>query len=169
MTASFRDFDVFTLCKEQTTLTGELPLSLFERLSADLTDHTGALAYTVSGRIDEKKRRLLSLRLEGSLPMVCQRCAEPIAFSLSVDNTLELVHREDELDDEEDELNAVMEGRAGFEKIVGSKQFDLINLIEDEAILALPLVIAHEVCPHALPMSSGEKSSPFDALWQLKP
>ncbi len=31
--------------------------------------------------------------------------------------------------------------------IVGSRQFDLIELIEEEVLLSLPLVPKHEVCP----------------------
>ena len=31
--------------------------------------------------------------------------------------------------------------------IVGSRQFDLIDLIEEELLLSLPLVPKHEVCP----------------------
>jgi uncharacterized protein len=30
---------------------------------------------------------------------------------------------------------------------VGSRQFDLVDLIEEELLLALPIVPSHEVCP----------------------
>ena len=40
--------------------------------------------------------------------------------------------------------------------------------MEDEIILSLPIVIAHEQCDKTLPMSSGEKASPFDVLRTLK-
>jgi uncharacterized protein len=33
------------------------------------------------------------------------------------------------------------------EVIVGSRQFDLVDLIEEELLLTLPLVPKHEVCP----------------------
>ena len=55
-----------------------------------------------------------------------------------------------------------------LKKIVGSKTFDTFTLMEDEIILSLPIVIAHEQCDKTLPMSAGEKASPFDALRTLK-
>ena len=50
----------------------------------------------------------------------------------------------------------------------GSTEAFVLNLLEDEIILSLPIVIAHEVCEQALPTSTGEKVSPFDALMALK-
>ena len=53
---------------------------------------------------------------------------------------------------------------------------DLIELLEDELLLALPLVPRHEACPEPLPMSAGEVSEgeaddephPFAALAALR-
>ena len=55
-------------------------------------------------------------------------------------------------------------------------RFDLAALIEDELLLALPLVPMHEVCPVPVRMSAGElpdlpeekKPNPFAALGALK-
>ena len=110
----------------------------------------------------------MHIRITGTLMMRCQRCLEEMAYAVDVDNSLELVHTEAELDDEEEELNAIAAGTAGIEKIVGSKTFDTFTLMEDEIILSLPIVIAHEQCDKTLPMSAGEKASPFDALRTLK-
>ena len=160
--------DVFALCKEQAQKSGELPIALLTRLSSDLSHHDGALQYSLSGQIDAEKRSLLNIRINGTLVMRCQRCAEDMQYAVNVDNTLQLVHSEDELDNEEDEINAIIEGTADVEKIVGSKTFDTLNLMEDEIILSLPIVIAHEHCEKTLPMSAGEKTSTFDALRGFK-
>ena len=160
--------DVFALCKEQAQKSGELPIALLTRLSSDLSRHDGALQYTLSGQIDTEKRSLLNIHINGTLVMRCQRCAENMQYAVNVDNTLQLVHSEDELDNEEDEINAIMEGTADVEKIVGSKTFDTLNLMEDEIILSLPIVIAHEHCEKTLPMFAGEKTSAFDALRGFK-
>ena len=160
--------DVFALCKEQATIKGELPIALLTRLAADLTRHDGVLNYQLSGTTDDKKRALLRIQVNGSLMMRCQRCLEDMQHAVDVDYTVQLVHSEQELDSEEDELNAVAEGRADIEKIVGSKTFDTLNLLEDEIILSLPIVTTHKNCEKTLPMSAGEKTSPFDALRALK-
>jgi uncharacterized protein len=160
--------DVFALCKEHASKQGELPINLLTRLASDLTRHDGALHYELSGELDEKKHSIMHIRITGTLMMRCQRCLEEMAYAVDVDNSLELVHTEAELDDEEEELNAIAAGTAGIEKIVGSKTFDTFALMEDEIILSLPIVIAHEQCDKTLPMSAGEKASPFDALRTLK-
>ncbi|MBS1174929.1 MAG: hypothetical protein H6R05_1060 [Burkholderiaceae bacterium] len=168
MTTSIKDIDIFTLCKEHAHIQGSLPLAQLPRLKDDLTQTDGTLSYTVTGAQDAEKRLFLHLIITGTLPMNCQRCAEDLAHELSVDNTLELVHTEAELDDEEEELNAIMSGNAGVEKIVGSQNFDLMALLEEEILLSLPIVVAHEVCTETLPTAVGEKVSPFDALMALK-
>ncbi len=168
MTTSIKDIDIFALCKDHARMQGELPLAQLTRLKDDLNQTNGTVSFSVTGSQDADKRLFMHLTITGVLPMNCQRCAEDLTHGIEVDNTLELVHSEAELDNEEDELNAVLEGRAGVEKIVGSQNFDLMTLLEEEIILSLPIVIAHEVCPETLPMAAGEKVSPFDALLALK-
>lgn len=167
-TSSPWQLDVFALCKDHAQKSGDLPINLLTRLSSDLTRHDGALNYTLSGQLDEQKHPIVHIRIVGTLMMRCQRCAEEMAYAVDVDNSLELVHTEAELDDEEDELNAVAAGTAGIEKIVGSHDFDVLALMEDEIILSLPIVVAHDQCDQTLPMSAGEKASPFDVLRTLK-
>jgi uncharacterized protein len=56
-------------------------------------------------------------------------------------------------------------------------QFDLLAVLEDELLMALPLVPMHEQCPVAPKLSSGDegmegseagKPNPFAVLAQLK-
>jgi len=55
--------------------------------------------------------------------------------------------------------------------------FDLLAVLEDELLMALPLVPMHETCPQASPLVAGEsdkevglieKPNPFAVLAQLK-
>jgi uncharacterized protein len=65
---------------------------------------------------------------------------------------------EDKLEDEEVEV------------VVGSKTMDMLALIEDEALLALPVSPRHEVCPDqsALEALKADKpESPFSVLKNL--
>lgn len=60
--------------------------------------------------------------------------------------------------------------------LVLPRQLDLLELVEDELILALPLVPRHETCPQPLPMSAADagwpaeeaEPHPFAALAALK-
>ncbi len=53
------------------------------------------------------------------------------------------------------------------------RSFDLVELIEDELLLALPLVPRHEMCTQPLesaadPVAFDERVNPFDVLGELK-
>jgi len=68
------------------------------------------------------------------------------------------------------EIDALL-GDEEIEVIVASRGFDIAQLIEDEALLTLPLSPKHDSCPDQL-MSGlakdGEKISPFAVLKSLK-
>ena len=160
--------DVFALANNEANMSGELPINELKRLAADLTRTEGALNYTVSGRVNERKSMFMSLQVTGELFMVCQRCLEELQVEVDIDNELQLVVTEAELDSEEDELNAIIAGDVSPEKIVGSKTFDILDLLEDEIILNFPQAVVHDVCPTVLPTSAGEKPSPFAVLAKLK-
>ncbi|WP_395060684.1 YceD family protein [Polaromonas sp.] len=114
------------------------------------------------------------VRLEAktSLPLTCQRCMGPVATPLEIDQWYRFVDDEDIAmaeDDESEEDLLVME-----------PQFDLLAVVEDELLMALPLVPMHETCPVSPVFSAGEaelalpegeaevKPHPFAALAQLK-
>ena len=165
---STTSIDVFNLAKTGGEFKGELPVDQLTRLRGDLTDTTGALVYRVSGETNTQKHPLLHIEIQGELQMTCQRCLEALQHTVNVDNTLHLVASEADLDSEEDELNAIIAGSDAPEKIVGSTDFDILDLLEDEVILSLPLTLVHDVCPTQLPTSSGQKASVFDILAKLK-
>jgi uncharacterized protein len=82
----------------------------------------------------------LRLAVHGVAWLECQRCLTPYEQALNVDATYRIVATEAEAEEfplDEDEV----------EVIVGSRQFDLVDLIEDELLLSLPLIPKHEVCP----------------------
>ena len=120
--------------------------------------------------------QLLTLSVEGPMWLECQRCLTPYLAPLDSETTFEVVRDEAAaearpLDDDE------------LEALVGSKHFDLRELIEEELLLALPIVPKHEVCPsvHDSLATGGDglaepapvpeeedKPSPFAALAALK-
>lgn len=160
--------DVFALIKDQQQWQGQLPISSLNRMKDDLTRHDDDLNYVVSGFRNAQHHNLLHVKIDGQLFMVCQRCLEELVQPIAVDNTLRIVESEAELDSEEDEIEAIMAGDVSPEKMVGSKEFDLHALLEDEVILGLPMIVTHEVCEQKLPTEAGQKASPFDVLAKLK-
>lgn len=162
--------DVFSLARREAEVQGSTPIMSFARMVADAPEQGKRQAkWTVRGSVDAHGRMFLSVGVQASPLLVCQRCLAPVEVSVNSNNTLQLVESADLPDDDLDDPEAP-------ECIQGSKRFDLAGLVEDELILALPYVPRHDVCP-ALPdalrhapeaVETREKPSPFAALEALK-
>jgi uncharacterized protein len=108
----------------------------------------------------------MQLLAEADVVLQCQRCLQPLNEPVRVDRQFRFVADEDTaaaLDDEmEDEVLEL------------PKSLNLRDLVEDEMLLALPLVPRHAVCPQAVPMQFGdveeveEKANPFASLALLR-
>ena len=108
----------------------------------------------------------MHLLADADVILQCQRCLQPLDEAVHVDRHFRFVADEDTaaaLDDEvEDEVLAL------------PKSLNLRDLVEDEMLLALPLVPRHDVCPETIPMQFGdveiveEKANPFASLALLR-
>lgn len=150
-----------SFAREGRSLQGELPFFDLERLQDVLADLSGTVRYSLQGRVSRQGKPQLSLKVEGTAPVICQRCLGLYGFPLSIASTLELLA--DEADISQDELE---DDTRDF--LVAQMEMDVAALIEDEIILALPAAPRHEECE--LPGSSerGTKVSPFAVLSALK-
>ncbi len=111
----------------------------------------------------------LSLEVECSVRLVCQRCLTPADISVSAQRWFRFVA---------DEATAAAEDDESDEDVLALEpRFNLIELVEDELLMAIPLVPMHDVCPDVVPTSAGEEEfqavlesrpSAFAALAQLK-
>jgi uncharacterized protein len=93
------------------------------------------------------------------LNLVCQRCLQPMAVPLELDSKLRFVA---------DEAQAEALDEHSEEDVLAlTAALDLHELVEDELILALPLVPRHDHCPNALATAAepvAEQAHPFAAL-----
>jgi uncharacterized protein len=100
--------------------------------------------WTARGESREKPGSAAELYLHLTIqarPWVeCQRCLTPYQEPLDVAATYLIVASEEDAD-------AVPLDDDEVDPIVGSRQFDLYDLIEEELLLSLPLVPKHAVCP----------------------
>ena len=108
-------------------------------------------------------RRQVWLRLQAgiSLPQHCQRCLEPMSIELTVDRWFRCVA---------DEATALAEDDGCEEDLlVLSAEFNALELLEDELLMALPLIISHGDCqPPSSPALGDDLPHPFAALAGLK-
>jgi len=118
----------------------EVPAEAPERDTAFTWQAEGATQPELQDDGTEGPQPYLRLAIHGAAWLECQRCMTPYSQAFNVDATYRIVNTEAEAEEfplDEDEV----------EVIVGSRQFDLIDLIEEELLLSLPLVPKHEVCP----------------------
>ena len=81
----------------------------------------------------------LHLNVEVSLPLICQRCLGPVDIDVSVDRSFRFVEGEEAAEAQDED--------AEEDVLALSRDFNLLELIEDEVLMALPVVPAHEACP----------------------
>lgn len=156
---------------------GQLLFSDLPRIAAEQAISTptpSPVIWSIHGHSEQRlgsTKPLLSItmQLHTDIWLMCQRCLQPYRHPIAIHNRFVIVHTEEQaqtLDMENDEVDA----------IVGSHQFDLLDLIEEELLLALPLVPRHESCasPALTPSqdktvpTKATKTSPFAILAELK-
>lgn len=162
-----RFVDVFELARTQATVRGRLALAGLTRLLASLGGSVGELEYTLQGQVDDRGRPAARLRLRGTVQLVCDRCGGALPFDIDGDSQYYFVRSEQE-------LGRIPVDDSLDEPLLGSTRFDLHELIEDEAILALPISPRHASCqpqaelPAVAAEGNPERPHPFAALAQLK-
>jgi uncharacterized protein len=157
--------DVKAFSRDGATLSGQAPLAQWERLAAE--SEVGLvpppLQWQARGEavpeVGAQDQIWLHLEVHAALPLLCQRCLSPVLIPVDVDRSFRFVADEATamaLDDEEEE-----------DLLVVSREFNVIELVEDEVILAMPLVPLHGTCPEPLQMS--DQAPPFDLEEEKRP
>jgi uncharacterized protein len=153
--------DAFEFCRSNGHREGVTPVAEMSRLNKDCADHSGAIAWSVDGTTSKQGYPQITLSVSGAVQLVCQRCLTPYAFEMD-SSTVLMLGKDDE---HADEIEEILDDES-IDVIVGSRTCDIRDLIEDEALLALPQVPKHDVCPdnQLLDVLKSEKPSPFAAL-----
>lgn len=159
--------DVFDLARQGSSVSGACALSDLDRFGETLPAQTGQVQWQAQGEYNAAGQLFLSVQAQAVAVLECQRCLTLFEKPLKVSNRLELVRRESDLEGDDDP--------DAIERIVGSNRFDLLALIEDELILALPYVPRHDVCqpkvssvPQLEVVEDTKRPSPFAVLGKLK-
>jgi len=158
--------DAFEFCRVKEHRDGELKVAELRRLAEESVDQSGIVRWALKGGSNKQGHPQLTLSVTGSVKLMCQRCLTPFDFAIASDSVLVLAPDEASAD----EIDALLADE-DVEVIVGSRTFDILQLIEDEALLTIPLAPKHETCPDQLvqePAKDVEKVSPFAVLKNLK-
>lgn len=158
--------DSFEFCRTGQMREGALPVAALQRLAEDTADGSGTIGWTLKGGTDTHGHPRLDLTVKGTVQLTCQRCLAAFAYEIDSASSLILAQAEEEIDGVEELLED-----EGIDVIVGSNAFNVVELIEDEALLALPIAPKHEVCPETKALDelkATAKPSPFAVLKDLK-
>ena len=157
--------DAFEFCRTGGYREGVTPVTEMTRLAADCANDSGEISWSIQGGSTPQGYPTMTLSVAGPVQLVCQRCLAP--FDYRIDSSTQLVLGRD--DEEADQFEEVLDDDS-IDVIVGSHAADIRELLEDEALLALPQAPKHEVCPDTtlLDTLKSEKVSPFAGLKNLK-
>ncbi|MFC4932620.1 YceD family protein [Massilia sp. GCM10023247] len=157
--------DAFEFCRTSGYREGVTPVTEMTRLAADCANDSGEISWSIQGGSTPQGYPTMTLSVAGPVQLVCQRCLAP--FDYRIDSSTQLVLGRD--DEEADQFEEVLDDDS-IDVIVGSHAADIRELLEDEALLALPQAPKHEVCPDTtlLDTLKSEKVSPFAGLKNLK-
>ena len=148
---------------------GSLPVTAFPRLVEALERREGTVSYALEFGRDALGIDFLEIRAQCVVWLVCQRSLEPYQQPLDVLQRLGLIRRE------ADEAGLA----EGYEALLlpEDRQLHPRELIEDELILALPLVPArldvelpaeYVATEEPIEVAAQTKPNPFAALAALK-
>ena len=157
--------DVRAFARDAGEISVSEPLQQFERLALDAQE-TGKevnVDWQATGELKAcgtaEPEVWLHVAAHAVVPMVCQRCLDVADIELTVQRSFRFAASEEQaaaLDDECEEDVLVLE-----------RDFKLRELVEDELLMALPLVPAHEVCPREPTMQVADAG--FDQEIDAKP
>lgn len=170
-----RRLDVKSFAEAQGQLAGHDTLGAYPRLMAETAGRGASLPVTWRGRGELRNPRhvqpqmWLHLQAEAVLPLTCQRCLEPVDIAVAFERSFRFVA---------DEETAAAEDDASEEDLLAlSPAFDLIDLIEDELLMELPVAPRHPICPQPVKMAvadpgfeagPGPGDNPFSQLEKIK-
>jgi uncharacterized protein len=167
--------DIAAFAKRGGCVQGERSLQAFSRLVDQMhpetaSDATAPVCWSAAGKLVSQRagdaQIWLSLKADTRIQLVCQRCLEPVHADLQVDRQFRFVEGEPQA--------ASLDAEIDDDVLALSRRFNLLELIEDELVLALPLVPRHADCTLR---HSGDQdlaaidtpANPFEALSGWKP
>lgn len=146
--------------------TGELSVKALPRLAQALADDRGSLQVEIVATRVSRRAAMIG-HLQGQVNLRCQRCDQPYAYVLKAPVDLRLVSSEEE------EKQLLKECEPYW---VHDDNLLLHEMIEDEALLALPMLPRCDSCENSVQAApikperdeQGDRENPFAALKKLK-
>ncbi|MDH3354051.1 MAG: YceD family protein [Chromatiales bacterium] len=163
-------FDPVRFAKWGRHLEGNIPLSMMSRMTEQTTELRGDVSVVLDCSIGEDRVRALRGHIKAVVPMQCQRCMDEVEIVVDAQFALGAVDSEVFAEKLPEEYEPLM--------IEPDEKIFLKDLVEDELILALPIVAMHPIedCKAGntaeadtnLVQEESRKENPFAVLKDLK-
>ena len=127
------EVDPKRFCKDAQSWEIQSDVSAFPRLALEFTQ--GALFCRVVGQADHLGGLSLKLTVHGLVTLTCQRCLTGMQHAIEIDRMVYLARSEAEAE----RLDELPDGDA----ILVGERLSLLELVEDEVLLGLPLAAMH--------------------------
>lgn len=165
-----QSLDIWALARSGGAIQGSTSVSEMPRLQAMCAAPAQhPVSWHVQGLLkpgpDGQDRAWMVLQVEAQLPVECVRCLQPVEQTLHIERDFRFVA---------DEATALAEDADCEEDLLAlTPPLDGLHLIEDELLMALPLLPKHDSCnseysPTSLEDAASEKTHPFAALAQWR-
>jgi uncharacterized protein len=164
--ASSKTLNVESLADEQADMRLSVPLAEFPRLQPRLAGTGGVIAGRVRFRRDTGFAAA-AVEVSGAVPLVCQRCLEPMTWPIAGSAQVALIPLESQADALPEHLEPMW---------APGGRISLRDLLEEELLLCLPIVPRHPTASGCKPAAvasgppSADRSSvqrPFERLGEL--
>lgn len=160
------EVDALKFCQQRVVLTGQLPIAAMPRLLASLVNDDGVADVDVQFSVDEQARKRIGGTVQAKVQMQCQRCLHAVTVDVSSTVQVALVWSDEQAANLPRGLEPV--------EVEDAHSLSLLELVEDELLLALPLVAHHSQCempafdPGEILVESKKEDNPFQVLAALK-
>lgn len=167
--------DVKSFAEDGADLSGQQPVREHPRLMAE-TQGRGAAApvnWSATGELRTPghvhPEIWLHLSAQAVLSLTCQRCLMPVEVPVAVRRSFRFVADE--------EMAAAQDEEAEEDVLAISRSLDLVELVEDELLMEMPLVPRHETCADPVIMevadaqfdsAAARRENPFAILGKFK-
>ena len=155
-------FYPWKFAREQQQLNLSLPLEKSQELAGIYGNH-GQINVQLRGFVDSQNHSHLAGKLSAQLPEQCQRCLKPMSLAINQSFDYVLVRHAGQ----EEAVEA--EGKESL--ICSDDELDLAWFLEEEVLLAIPMIAKHEHCeaPHfAQEAMPEDRPNPFAVLKNRK-
>lgn len=173
---SARRLDVRGFAEEGASLGGQELLRDLPRLIAETQGRGGEspVTWSATGELRDPghvhPEIWLHLGAQVTLVLTCQRCLGPVQVPVAVERSFRFVADED--------MAAAQDEHSEEDVLALSRSFDLIELVEDELLMELPLAPRHVICPVPVKLAAADedfeaaaahRENPFAVLGRFKP